>query len=343
MFRSIVRLVAPAVALTAASATIPAMGAAEAQRAPIATTSGDVQGSPADSNGVASFKGIPYAAPPVGPLRWRAPQPVPRRAEALSATAFGNSCVATPTPPGMPQFVRPPPTPQGEDCLTLNVWTAALPVRSGDAPKPVMVWIYGGGFQFGSSAEPRYDGSTLAAQGVVVVSMNYRVGALGFLATPQLDGESGASGMWGLLDQIAALQWVRQNIAKFGGDPSRVTVFGESAGAHAVGLLLASPKARGLVHGAILQSGAFWETQHGSITTHEEQLSKGADFVASFPPGTDLRSVDAATVAQHAPWDYAHDPTVKVPGGSLAFGPSLDGDGRVGPGSLTPSRSQIRT
>ncbi len=316
-------------------------GTAEAQRAPIATTSGDVRGSPADPNGVASFKGIPYAAPPVGPLRWRAPQPVPRRAEALGATAFGNSCVATPTPPGMPQLVRPPPTPQSEDCLTLNVWTPALPVRSGDVPKPVMVWIYGGGFQFGSSAEPRYDGSTLAAQGVVVVSMNYRVGALGFLATPQLDGESGASGMWGLLDQIAALQWVQQNIAKFGGDPSRVTVFAESAGAHAVGLLLASPKARGLVHGAILESGAFWETQHGSITTHEEQLSKGADFVASFPPDTDLRAVNAVTVAQHAPWDYTSDPTIKVPG-SLAFGPSLDGDVlRVSPAEAFARRQAL--
>lgn len=121
------------------------------------------------------------------------------------------------------------------------------------------------------------------------------------------------------------MRWVKRNIANFGGDPNRVTIFGESAGAHAVGLLLASPKTRGLVHGAILESGAFWETEHGSITTQQEQLSKGADFVASFPPDTDLRDVDAVTVAQHAPWDYTLDPTVKVPG-NLAFGPSLDGD-----------------
>jgi len=302
------------------SLTVLATGAAQAQSVPVMTTSGDVQGGSADANGVTSFKGIPYAAPPVGPLRWRAPQPAPRHTGVLATMAYGNTCLAAFNPQAAPA----PSSTQSEDCLTLNVWTPALPVPSA-VLKPVMVWIHGGGFEFGSSASRTYDGSTLAARGVVVVSMNYRLGVFGYLAASQLDQESGTSGMWGLLDQIAALQWVRQNIASFGGDPNRVTIFGESAGAHAVGMLLVSPKARGLVNGAIMESGAFWDSEHGSIATHQEQLSKGAAFVASFPPGTDLRSVDAATITQHAPWDYVSDPGVMVPG-NLAFAPSVDGD-----------------
>jgi len=182
----------------AAAVTVLATGAAQAQSIPVITNSGDVQGNSADSNGVISFKGIPYAAPPVGQLRWRAPQPAPQHTRVLGAMSFGNSCLATPTPPNAPQLVGPSPTPQSEDCLTLNVWTPSLPVPSDATLKPVMVWIHGGGFQFGSSASPTYDGSILAAQGVLVVSMNYRLGVFGHLATPQLDQESGTSGMCGI-------------------------------------------------------------------------------------------------------------------------------------------------
>jgi len=244
--------IASTLALAAATVAILATGAAQAQSIPVMTTSGDVQGNSPDMNEVTSFKGVPYAAPPVGPLRWRAPQPAPQHDRVLATMAYGNACVAAFRTQGAPA----PSPPQSEDCLTLNVWTPALPVRASDTPKPVMLWIHGGGFEFGSSASATYDGSVLAAQGVVVVSINYRLGVFGFLATPQLDGESATSGMWGLLDQIAALQWVQQNIANFGGDPNRVTVFGESAGAHAVGMLLASPKTRGLINGARLLSGS---------------------------------------------------------------------------------------
>jgi len=313
--------IASTLALAAATVAVLATGAAQAQSIPVMTTSGDVQGNSPDVNEVTSFKGIPYAAPPVGRLRWRAPQPALQHGRVLATMAYGNACVAA----FRTQGAAVPSPPQSEDCLTLNVWTPALPVRAMNTPKPVMLWIHGGGFEFGSSASATYDGSVLAAQGVVVVSINYRLGVFGFLATSQLDGESGTSGMWGLLDQIAALQWVQQNIANFGGDPNRVTVFGESGGAHAVGMLLASPKTRGLINGAIMQSGAFWDSEHGSINTHQEQLAKGAAFIASFPPGTDLRSVDAATVNQHAPWHYVSDPGITVPG-NLAFAPSVDGD-----------------
>ncbi len=302
---TVLRRVASTVA-GAAIAIVLATGAAQAQALPVMTTSGYVQGSPADANGVTSFKGIPYAAPPVGPLRWRAPEPAPQWAGVLPAFDYGHSCLAAYQPDAS----------QSEDCLTVNVWTPAL---KPDVPKPVMVYIYGGGFEFGTSASPTLDGSRLATHDVVVVTLNYRLGVLGFLAAPQLDQESGTSGAWGLLDQLAALRWVKRNIASFGGDPKRVTVFGESAGAHAVGLLLASPKARGLIHGAIMESGAFWDSEHGSIATHDEALARGSDFVAKFP-GQDIRSVDAATINAAAPWNFSIDP------GVTAFAPSVDGN-----------------
>ncbi len=265
-----------------------------------------MQGNPPDANGVVSFKGIPYAAPPVGPLRWRAPQPAQPRTGVLDASNFGASCIAA---------LAPNPA-QSEDCLTLNVWT---PSPAPAVPKAVMVWIYGGGFQFGSSSEPRYDGSSLAAHDVVVVSLNYRVGVLGFLADKQLDAEAGTSGNYGLMDQIAALNWVKQNIAAFGGDPNRVTIFGESGGAHAVGLLLSSPKARGLIEGAILESGAFWDLgDTGSIATHAEADALGAAFVAKFPPNQDLRSVDAMTINAADPYTLA---VAQFP-----ISPNLDGN-----------------
>jgi len=277
------------------------------------TTSGWIQGksdwAQSPSGGahvITSFKGIPYAAPPVGQLRWRAPAPAPQWAGVLPASDYGHSCISS---------YQPNPS-QSEDCLTVNVWTPALRSR---ALKPVMVYLHGGGFEFGTSATPTTDGSRLAARDVVVVTLNYRLGVLGFLAAPQLDMESGTSGNWGLLDQLAALRWVKHNIANFGGDPNRVTVFGESAGAHAIGLLLASPKARGLLNGAIMESGAFWESGAlGSIATHEEALARGSAFARGFT-GQDLRSLDATAITAAAPWDFTDPPF-------FSFSPSVDED-----------------
>jgi para-nitrobenzyl esterase len=212
------------------------------------TQSGLVAGIAGRNPDIAVFRGIPYAAPPVGPLRWRPPaQPLPwtglRRAD-----SFGPAC---PQPGTMAQGL-----PQSEDCLTLNVWTGAK--RRAGEKRPVFVWIYGGGFIGGTGASPEFDGESLARQGVVVVTFNYRVGVLGFLATPELSQESGhnASGNYGLLDDIAALQWVKRNIAAFGGDPAAVTIGGQSAGAGSVGFMAMSPLARGLFRAGILESHA---------------------------------------------------------------------------------------
>jgi para-nitrobenzyl esterase len=199
-------------------------------------------------DGVAVFKGIPFAAPPVGDLRWRAPQPAASWTGTRDASAFGAIC---------PQAARrdmPDVFKKSEDCLTLNVWsgdTSATPKR------PVMVWIYGGAFVQGGSAYPFYDGTDLAKRGVVVVSINYRLGYLGFLAHPAFARENPnePSGNYGLMDQIAALKWVQANIAQFGGDPANVTIFGESAGGISVNDLVASPAARGLFAKAISESG----------------------------------------------------------------------------------------
>ena len=306
-------------AVASVTAAAVAMGAAQAQSLPVTTTSGVVQGNTADANGVTSFRGIPFAAPPVGPLRWRAPAPVVPASGTRGAFSYGPACIAA---------LAPNPNTQSEDCLTVNVWTPDLNPAT---PKAVMVWIYGGGFQFGASSDPRYDGSHLAAHDVVVVSLNYRVGVLGFLADAQLDAEAGTSGNYGLMDQIAALQWVRQNIAAFGGDPNRVTIFGESAGAHAVGMLLASPQTKGLINGAILESGAFWDLGvTGSIATHAEADALGAGFVAKFPPGQDLRALDAFTV-------NAADP---YPGTTSAFPISPNLDGKVL--NVSPAEAFIR-
>ena len=196
------------------------------------------------------FRGIPYAAPPMGDLRWREPLPGASWKGVRKATEFGPRCVQGPIFDDMVFRDQP-----SEDCLYLNVWT---PARSGAEKLPVMVWIHGGGFQAGSASEPRQDGGRLARRGVVVVSLNYRLGVFGFLAHPALTKESarGASGNYGLMDQVAALQWISGNIARFGGDPANVTVFGHSAGSMDIGMLLASPIAKGLFHRAIQQSGA---------------------------------------------------------------------------------------
>ena len=209
-----------------------------------AVTGGQVQGTAADGLGV--FKGIPFAAPPVGELRWRQPQPVKAWTGVRPVSAFAPGCMQS-------SFMSMGPSNYSEDCLYLNVWT---PARSALEKLPVMVWIYGGGFTAGQTAIPAYDGTSLARKGVIVVSIAYRLGALGFLAHPELSRESGkGSGAYGLADQIAGLRWVKDNIAKFGGDPRNVTIFGESAGGMSVSMLAASPPARGLFAKAISESG----------------------------------------------------------------------------------------
>lgn len=211
----------------------------------VTVESGGLLGVAAD--GVTAFKGIPYAAPPVGDLRWRPPAPPAGWDGVRKAESFGPDCMQNPLPGS-----KSPVTPS-EDCLYLNVWT---PETAG-APKPVLVWIPGGGFVTDSAANPVMDGAGLARRGVVVVSFNYRLGRFGFFAHPDLTRESGEgpTGNWGFMDQIAALHWVRRNIAAFGGDPANVTLIGESAGGESVSRLMTAPPARGLFHKAAVISG----------------------------------------------------------------------------------------
>jgi len=222
------------------------------------TEAGLVLGVKNETGDITAFKGIPFAAPPVGDLRWKAPQPVKPWAGVKKCDAFGPSPMqAKPTAFMVytSEFLIPE-KPISEDCLYLNVWTGA---KSKAEKRPVFVWIYGGGFTSGGSACPIYDGEALAKKGVIFVSINYRVGVFGFFAHPELTKESNgkASGNYGLLDQIAALQWVKKNIAAFGGDPNRVTIAGQSAGSMSVNALVASPLTKGLIHGAISESGSF--------------------------------------------------------------------------------------
>jgi len=207
-------------------------------------TGGEVQGVVAE--GISIFKGIPFAAPPVGELRWKAPAPVQAWTGIKKADAYGLACMQAANSMGNN-------APVGEDCLYLNVWTPAK--RPGEK-LPVIFWIYGGGFSGGSTSIPMYDGTGFAKKGVVFVSVAYRVGPFGFLAHPELSRESGkGSGAYGLEDMIAGLKWVKENIARFGGDSSNVTIFGHSAGGGAVSMLAASPITKGLFHRAICMSG----------------------------------------------------------------------------------------
>lgn len=214
----------------------------------VETKSGKLRG--ANQEGIDVFRGIPYAAPPVGELRWRPPQPVKKWEGVRDAVNFGTNCAQAgwqPKPGGIADG-------SSEDCLYLNIWRPAG--ATADKKLPVMVWIHGGAFVFGSSASPESFGAAFARQGVLLVTFNYRLGRLGFFAFPALDGEfpDEPKANYGYMDQIAALQWVRQNIDAFGGDPDNVTIFGESAGGVSVHSMLTIPAARGLFHKAILQS-----------------------------------------------------------------------------------------
>jgi para-nitrobenzyl esterase len=225
--------------------------ASVAEAGPIARLdAGRIEG--VSTHGVRAFLGLPYAQAPVGDLRWRPPRPATPWKDVRPATAFAPACPQR----GVSMPGEPPPR-TSEDCLYLNVWTPAKPPAK---PRPVIVWIHGGGWTNGATSLPLYAGDALAGRGVVVVSIAYRLGALGFMAHPALSQEDGgSSGDYGLMDQVAALAWVQRNIAAFGGDPTNVTIAGQSAGAMSVSLLIASPEAKGLFHRAIAQSGGVFE------------------------------------------------------------------------------------
>lgn len=268
----------------------------------VKTESGVVEGTTSADGKVQIFKGIPYAAPPVGDLRWEDPQPVASWTGVRKATEFGARCMQWSVYGDMVFRDTGP----SEDCLYLNVWT---PKAEPGAELPVMVWIYGGGFQAGASSEPRQDGEVLAHRGVVIVSMNYRLGIFGFFSHPELTKESPhhASGNYGLLDQAAALEWVHKNIAAFGGDPENVTIFGESAGSFSVSAQMASPVARRLVHRAIGESGAFFGRTLTAkpLAASEEDGAKfaqsiGADSLAKLRAMPAEQLLDAVKAAKSA-------------------------------------------
>ena len=251
------------------------------QPAPVKVHEGLIQGTFKD--GLMVYRGIPFAVPPVGEFRWRAPQPAVKWDGIRQATKFA---------PG-PIQAWGAPAGKSEDCLYLNIWS---PAKFASDRIPVFVWIYGGGFNGGSTSEPNYSGENLAKKGVVFVSIAYRVGQLGFLAHPELTAESPnhVSGNYGLLDMIAGLQWIQKNIAAFGGDPNKVTIFGESAGGIAVSMLCASPLAKGLFHGAISESGGSFGPPR-PFTFPGENLKRLADAESAGKAYVDSAKVSSIT------------------------------------------------
>ena len=272
---------------------------------------GALRGVARDPGGVLAFKGIPFAAAPVGALRWKAPEPPKSWEGVRDATRVGNRCWYNLPETGLGGAVED--IPQSEDCLYLNVWTAA---NSPAESRPVMVWIHGGGFQFGTGRDPRTDGALLAQKGVIVVSIHYRMGVFGYFAHPQLRNEGRLSGNFGLQDQIAALKWVQTNIARFGGDPKKVTIFGESAGSQAVSQLMGSPTAKGLFQRAIGQSGSSLQ----ELPSLTEMSMRGAAYAAAVGAKSieELRQMPAERINTAAAWDFKG-------GAPIVFFPSIDG------------------
>lgn len=293
--------------------------AAHAARAPLApqvqVADGIVEGVRlrGEHKEVRVFRGIPYAAPPVDDFRFREPQPVARWAGVHNARQFAPRCMQS-NVAGKPDFRS---TTMSEDCLYLNVWTSA---NSSAAKQPVVVYFHGGGFVSGDGSEPRYDGAHLASRGVVAVTVNYRLGAFGFLAAPGAAAESshGTAGNYGLLDQVAALRWVRDNIAQFGGDPSKVTIAGNSAGSIAVSAHMASPLSRGLFARAVGQSGAAFAPN--AMWTREEAERAASEFSKRVGASSlqQLRSLPARTLLT-----AAAQPTRSYE--PMSFRPSVDG------------------
>ncbi|GGD47467.1 carboxylesterase family protein [Erythrobacter arachoides] len=253
--------------------------AARVQDGPVRTAGGLVRGVASGAvDGITVFRGIPFAAPPVGPLRWEMPRPAPGWQGVRDASEWGDNCVQNPAPQRFPvnSATDLPGSPaMSEDCLTLNIWTPAV---SGEERLPVMVWVYGGAYNEGGGSAPFSHGDHLAAKGAVVVTFNYRVGSLGFFAHPELTARDGHSGNQALGDAVAALQWVHDNIAAFGGDPARVTIFGESAGSAMNAALAGAPPADGLITRVIAQSGTWQGLNIGQMVAREaaEQRSLAA-------------------------------------------------------------------
>lgn len=277
----------------------------------VAVEGGLISGKTDSSGQVKIFKGIPFAAPPLGDLRWKAPQPVQSWDGIKACTENPSSPMQNPPVPFFAwsaEFLIPAEL-ISEDCLYLNVWTAA---KNSDEKRPVMVWIYGGGFGSGGSTVPLYDGDDLAKKGIVVVNINYRVGILGFLAHPELSAENPeqTSGNYGILDQIAALEWVKKNIEAFGGDPNNITIAGQSAGAFSVNALVVSPKAKGLFHKAIAQSGGMFTRNNGLVSGLQGAEERGKKLTEDMELSLlDLREMPA-------------DSLLKIQG---RFGPVFDG------------------
>jgi len=283
----------------------------------VTVVGGLISGKTDSSGQVKIFKGVPFAAPPVGNFRWKAPQPVEPWEGIKACTENPAAPMQNPPAPFFSwsaEFLIPK-EPISEDCLYLNIWTAA---ETSDEKRPVMVWIYGGGFGSGGNTVPLYDGEDLAKQGIVVVNLNYRVGILGFLAHPELSAENPdqTSGNYGILDQIAALEWVKKNIAAFGGDPDNVTIAGQSAGAFSVNALVVSPKAKGLFHKAIAQSGGIFSRNNGLVSGQKGAEERGKQLTDTLGVSlADLREIPA-------------DSLLKFSG---RFGPVFDG--KVLPGA----------
>ena len=272
---------------------------------PVRTADGLVSGVPGRLDGVAAFKGIPFGAPPIGALRWKPPQPVPAWDGVRPGDKFGPACIQPRQPQRMPNnraVDLPDSPPVSEDCLYLNVWT---PATTATEKLPVMVWIYGGAYTEGAGSSPYNQGDTLTAKGVVVVTFNYRLGALGFLAHPELTAESPqhASGNYALTDVLAALKWVQQNIAAFGGNPDNVTIFGESAGAAISAALVGAPAGKGLFQRAISESGLWMGLNLAPMRTREsaeQQTVKVATDIGA-PNLAALRALPAEEAATKLP------------------------------------------
>ena len=291
---------------------VPAVHAQQLRYVQQPTADGVLEGVVSSDGKVRTFKGIPYAAPPVGPLRWKAPQPVTPWTGVRKATDYPPRAMQGHIFDDMVFYDTGP----SEDCLYLNLWMPEDSSRTNLLP--VMVWIHGGGFISGSTSEPRQDAGNLSKKGVLVVSINYRLGVFGFFAHPDLAKESGhnASGNYGLLDQIAALEWIKKNIATFGGDPDNVTIFGESAGSLSVSALMASPMAQGLFHRAIGESGAFFGSTL-PLKSRTEAEKAGMKFAKS-AFGTDSIEALRAKPAQEV-----LDAALKLP--RKYFTPDIDG------------------
>ncbi|MGA3033861.1 MAG: carboxylesterase family protein [Terracidiphilus sp.] len=292
----------------------------------VKTAQGKVHGKLINEGKVRAFLGIPYAAPPVSNLRWKAPEPAANWKDVREASNYGAHCIQTPFSDMSFQDAGP-----SEDCLYLNVFSPAG--AKGSSKLPVMFWIHGGGYFSGSASEPRHNGDFLPTRGVVLVTINYRLGVFGFLATDELVKEgNGAAGNYGLLDMIAALQWVKSNIAKFGGDPGNVTIFGESAGSSAVSTLMASPLAQGLFAKAIGESGSALGRGLGGDTAAEAApigttwaQSLGAKSLA------ELRAIPGDTILE-----ASHKP------GAPRFAPVIDGHALTEPVAETYAQGKPR-